>query len=266
MARIADPAGAGPAFLRRANPATRCHRKWQTRCEPNRGPNVVQDYSSKGARYFGNARTEIEPLLATVAERTLEIGCGAGQTMHWLKQTGRVREAWGIELLDTAGGDAREHFDHLLLGDAERLIDEAFGTQRFDLILCLDVLEHMIDPWQFTASLQSLLAPGGKLVVSLPNVRCVTVVVPLVLLGRWRYRDEGILDRTHLRFFTREGALALIGGARLQVERCIDHRPPNSKLARIHRLTLGLFRDFTAKQYLIAAGATAVNDADRSAP
>lgn len=224
----------------------------------------MQDYSGKAARYFGNARTEIEPLLATVAERALEIGCGAGQTMRWLKQSGRVRESWGIELLDTAGARAREHFDHLLLGDAERLIDQAFGGERFDLILCLDVLEHMIDPWRFTESLRRRLAPGGRLVVSLPNVRCVTVLVPLLLLGRWRYGDEGILDRTHLRFFTRESALALIGGASLKVDRCIDHRPPKSKLARLHQLTLGLFRDFTAKQYLIAAAAAP--EGDREAP
>lgn len=214
---------------------------------------MTQDYGTKLARYFGNARTEISTLLAPAAERVLEVGCGTGRTMQWLKRTGRVRQACGIEMFESAGSAAREHFDQLIIGDAEQLIDRAFDGMQFDLILCLDVLEHMVDPWQFVERLQSRLACGGKLVVSVPNVRCLSVLLPLAFLGRWRYRNEGILDRTHLRFFTREGALALAAGSQLRVERCVDYRPPESRLARLNLLTLGLLPAFTAKQYLIAA-------------
>ena len=214
---------------------------------------MTQDYCGKVTRYFGNARTEISTLLAPAVECVLEVGCGTGQTMRWLKQTGRVRRACGIEVFESAGDAARAHFDQLIIGDAEELIERAFDSTQFDLILCLDVLEHMVDPWQFVERLQRRLARGGKLVVSVPTVRCARVLVPLAFLGRWRYRDEGILDRTHLRFFTRESALELVAGTHLRIERCLAYRPPRSRLARLHLMTLGLLPGFTAKQYLIAA-------------
>ena len=204
--------------------------------------------------YFGNVRTQIEPLLAPRAERVLEIGCSSGETLRWLKGTGRAGRAWGIELFEPAAVAARAHAEEVLVGNAETLIGGAFGTEQFDLILCLDVLEHMVDPWRFVDTLQHRLAPGGRLVISVPNIRCIKVLLPLVLLGRFRYQEHGILDRTHLRFFTRESALALAAPSMLKVERWLRYMPPNlSKLGMANLLTLGLARDLIATQYLIAS-------------
>jgi SAM-dependent methyltransferase len=214
---------------------------------------MSQDYDDKSESYFGNARIEIEPLLPTSADRVLEIGCGAGQTVQWLKQTGRAKQAWGVELFEAAANQARVHFEAVLVGDAESLVEKAFEGKQFDLILCLDVLEHMVDPWRCVETLQRRLAPGGKLVISVPNVRCLSVLVPLVLHGQWRYADDGILDRTHLRFFTRESAQALAAGTMLRVERCISYRPADSRLAKLNRWTFGRCDDLTARQYLVAA-------------
>lgn len=214
---------------------------------------MSQDYDDKYDSYFGNARTEIEPLLPAHAARVLEIGCGAGQTVQWLKQSGRAEQAWGVELFEAAATQARAHFEAVLVGDAESLIGTAFDGMQFDLILCLDVLEHMVDPWRCVEALQGRLAPHGKLVISVPNVRCLSVLVPLVLRGQWRYADDGILDRTHLRFFTRESAQALAAGTMLRVERCISYRPADSRLAKLNRWTFGRCDDLTARQYLIAA-------------
>jgi 2-polyprenyl-3-methyl-5-hydroxy-6-metoxy-1,4-benzoquinol methylase len=214
---------------------------------------MSQDYEGKTAHYFGTARIEIEPLLPARAARVLEIGCGAGETVRWLRKTGRAERAWGVELFEAAATLARPHFEDVLVGDAETLVHGAFDGLQFDLILCLDVLEHMVDPWRCVETLQRRLAPGGKLVISVPNVRCLRVIVPLVLHGQWRYADDGILDRTHLRFFTRASAQALAAGSALQVERCIAHRPPDSRLEKIDRWTFGRCADLTALQYLVAA-------------
>ena len=209
---------------------------------------------SDASVYFGNVRTQIEPLLAARAERVLEIGCSSGETLRWLKGTGRAGRAWGIELFEPAAQAARAHAEEVLVGDAEALVGTAYGTEQFDLILCLDVLEHMIDPWRFVDTLQHRLAPGGRLVISVPNIRCIKVLLPLVLLGRFRYQEHGILDRTHLRFFTRESALALATPSQLKVERWLRYMPPNfSKLGLANLLTLGLARDLIATQYLIAS-------------
>jgi len=209
---------------------------------------------SDASVYFGNVRTQIEPLLAERAERVLEIGCSSGETLRWLKATGRAGRAWGIELFEPAARAARAHAEEVLVGDAQALIGSAFGTEQFDLILCLDVLEHMVDPWRFVDTLQHRLAPGGRLVISVPNIRCIKVLLPLVLLGRFRYQEHGILDRTHLRFFTRESALALAAPSQLKVERWLRYMPPHlSKLGLANLLTLGLARDLIATQFLIAS-------------
>ena len=209
---------------------------------------------SDASIYFGNVRTQIEPLLAPRAERVLEIGCSSGETLRWLKGTGRAGRAWGIELFEPAAVAARAHAEEVLVGNAEVLIGSAFGTEQFDLILCLDVLEHMVDPWRFVDTLQHRLAPGGRLVISVPNIRCIKVLLPLMLLGRFRYQEHGILDRTHLRFFTRESALALAAPSMLKVERWLRYMPPSfSKLGMANLLTLGLARDLIATQYLIAS-------------
>ena len=214
---------------------------------------MPQEYIDKSTSYFDDARTEIEPLLAPYAERALEIGCGTGQTMRWLLETHRTKRAWGLELFEPAAQLSRKHFEEVLVGDAEVAIKTSFEGMKFDLILCLDVLEHMVDPWQFVQALENRLAPGGRLVVSLPNIRCLKVLAPLVLLGRWRYKTDGILDRTHLRFFTRETAVSLVNTKAFRFDRCIAHTEPGSKLELMNRFTLGLLEDFAAKQYLIAS-------------
>ena len=213
----------------------------------------MQDYATKPEAYFANARKDIEPLLPAHAARVLEVGCGTGSTLRWLKETGRCDEAIGLELFDSAAVVARKFADHVTVGDAERLIGDAFEVASFDLILCLDVLEHMVDPWAFIARAERLLKPGGTLIASIPNVRHLGVLIPLAFAGRWRYQSQGILDRTHLRFFTRESALALLSTERLSVTRWLRNLPPVSRGGLVNMLTLGLMRDLLAVQFLIAA-------------
>lgn len=214
----------------------------------------MQDYSDKPDAYFRGPREDIAPLLPPFAERVLEVGCGSGSTLAWLKRTRRCRIAVGLELFEAAAAQARDHADEVIGGNAEALIESAFEHGSIDLMLCLDVLEHMLDPWRFVRQAQRILKPGGLLVASIPNVRHVSVLGPLVASGRWRYGDSGILDRTHLRFFTRETALELMSCERLRVVRWIRRaNAPGSKSALLDRLTLGLMRDFTAPQYLIAS-------------
>jgi len=215
---------------------------------------MPQSYADKDHRYFQNARTEIAPLLRGNAKKVLEIGCGAGATLHWLKSTDRCESAYGIELFHEPARTARHYADHVEVGDAEHLIDASFPEIAFDLILCLDVVEHMVDPWAFVSKLHRRMAPGGTVILSIPNVRHVSVIVPLVLLGRWRYREDGILDRTHLRFFTRESAFALAATPPLSIDRWLQSMPAaSSTIGILNRLTLGLFKDFFAVQFIIAS-------------
>ena len=129
-----------------------------------------------------------------------------------------------------------------------------------DLILCLDVLEHLIAPERVLALLVGILAPGGTIIVSLPNVAHLSVSLPLVLHGEFRYRDAGILDRTHLRFFVKRSALELLNRAGLVVKHGLQlgFDGPKSRLANL--ATLGILRDRLTKQYLLAAQPAADNE------
>ena len=216
------------------------------------------DYSDKTGPYFDNVRRDIAPLLPAQAGAVLEVGCGAGATLQWLQQSGRATRTVGIELFPDAAERARERIDELLQGNAEALLASQlparFTPASFDLVLCLDVLEHMVDPWAFVSRVQALMKPGAVLIASIPNVRHLRVVLPLLLAGRWRYEDSGILDRTHLRFFTHGTAMALVSPPGLRVTSCLRRLPPvASKSGIANLLTLGLARDLFTMGFLIAA-------------
>jgi 2-polyprenyl-3-methyl-5-hydroxy-6-metoxy-1,4-benzoquinol methylase len=208
----------------------------------------------KPADYFSNARREIGPLLPPHSRSVLEVGCGTGETLRWLRVIGGCDVTAGLEMSEQAAAVARQHVDRVVVGNAEQLIESEFDPNSFDALLCLDVLEHMVDPWSFVESAQRLLRPGGVFIASIPNVRNIRVVAPLLARGRWEYRASGILDRTHLRFFTKNSALALMSSGSLEVFQLLRHMAPLSRKANL--LTLGLFQDLLTSQYIIASKRT----------
>ncbi len=213
-------------------------------------PMPPEDTEQKPADYYAGVRKEIRPLIPAGTKRVLDVGCGEGATVDWLKAKRLCEWAGGIEYHDAAPAAARARLDEVFEGDIETMelsLDEA----SIDVILCLDVLEHLVDPWQVIAKLQRHLRPGGTLIASIPNVRCLNVLLPLIFLGRWEYQDQGILDRTHLRFFTRRSATALVAHSGLEITAV---RPLRRRYARILNFCTGsLFSGFLTYQYLIAA-------------
>lgn len=204
------------------------------------------------AVYFNRVRQEILPLLPTAPGRYLEIGCGAGATLAHIRERGLATWTGGIEFSPEAARRAEEKgFDLLLQGDVETLA-LPLEPGSLDVILCLDVLEHLRDPWAMVARLTALLKPGGALVVSLPNIRHYKIVLALLFRGQWRYQDAGILDRTHLRFFVRESAVELLRGSGLAVEAVQPHGLKRWKLKWIlNRLLFGALTDLFAEQFLL---------------
>ena len=116
-----------------------------------------------------------------------------------------------------AGDAAKGRLDEVHIGNVEQL-DLPIEPASLDVVLCLDVLEHLIDPWSTITRLATLLKPGGVLIASVPNVRHFRVVLPLLFRGQWKYADFGLMDRTHLRFFTRGSAIELLEAAGLRVD------------------------------------------------
>lgn len=209
-------------------------------------------YEDKQDWYYAFVRKDIAPLLPKHAERVLEIGCGGGGTLDWLKSSGQAGWTAGIELSPQAAAVARARVNVLHEGTVEEHLSR-FQPNSLDLILCLDVLEHLVDPWATLRRLQELLRPGGQMIVSLPNVRHHSVVLPLLLRGHWTYAEAGIMDRTHLRFFSRSGAWDLMRQAGLQADGEHVTYAWGSLDKWKDRLTLGLLREFWAFQHLLRA-------------
>lgn len=213
----------------------------------------MHSYAEKTESYFGNARKDISPLLPTHMGDVLEIGCGSGATLAWLKSTNRCHSTTGIELFESAAAQAARQVDTVLCGPAEIMLHELPSAQQFDVVLCLDVLEHMVDPWAFLVHLVQRVKLGGLVISSLPNVRFIGVLGPLLVQGQWRYREDGVLDRTHLRFFTRKSALELMSTGGLEFVACRGNAPPvRTLVGRFDSMSLGLFKEFSAFQWLIS--------------
>jgi 2-polyprenyl-3-methyl-5-hydroxy-6-metoxy-1,4-benzoquinol methylase len=143
----------------------------------------------------------------------LDVGCATGFLAKALVERGCVVS--GIEYDVEAAEQARQHLDQLVVGDLNEIdLAEAFGGRTFEVIILGDVLEHLVDPAVVLAGLVVLLAPGGSVVISIPNVAHGSMRLAL-LQGSWDYRELGLMDRTHIRFFTRRTLLAMLRSAGL---------------------------------------------------
>ncbi len=144
--------------------------------------------------------------------RVLDVGCATGYLAEALAER-RSSRVTGIEISLEAAEQAREHCERVIVGDVETLDLEAeLRDERFDVVLFADVLEHLLDPGRVLARIRPFVADGGSVVASIPNIAHASVRLAL-LGGEFRYRAQGLLDETHLHFFTHEGIQDLFEGA-----------------------------------------------------
>jgi SAM-dependent methyltransferase len=213
-------------------------------------------YEGKPSAYFANPRPEMIPFVPAGIARVLELGCGGGDFGAALKIARNV-EVVGIETAASAAALAQQRLDRVLVADIERgALD--LPEDHFDCLVCNDVLEHLADPWTALKRLRRHVRPGGWLVASIPNVRHHKVVRRLIWPGEWRYADDGVLDRTHLRFFTQRSACELVASAGFSVERVegINRSSLPLWLRLISWITRGSFEDMRYLEFVIVARRT----------
>ena len=199
-------------------------------------------------------RREIADLVPSTAKEILDVGCARGGFGRMLKAQRPDVRVCGIEANATAADTAAERLDEVVAGS----FPEDVPRRRFDVITFLDVLEHMQEPWEALRVAHGLLAPGGVVVASLPNVRHYGTSLKLVVTGAWDYTDAGVLDRTHLRFFTKRTMIELFVGCGYDVEeqRPISFSDPAAMNARAKILQVVPRRwseEFITFQYGIVA-------------
>ncbi len=214
---------------------------------------------NKKSLYYRNQRPEMLKFIPDDAAVLLEVGCGTGAFAGSLKKVrqgaGKTLELWGVEMDEDAAREASNILDRVLQGDVATVLPD-LPLAHFDCLVLNDVIEHVQDPGNLLRSLRPLLKPGGYLVTSIPNVRYFFNVMDLAVHGRWDYTDEGILDRTHLRFFTRSSMTRLLEECGFGNVTSVGINPTGSLKFRLANLvTLGRWSDMKFLQFACLARA-----------
>ena len=214
-------------------------------------PDPTIPHSPKPIEYHAHARREMLDFVPPGARRVLDVGCGEGLFGALLKQRGA--EIWGIEPAPEAAALASERLDKVLTSDVETALAK-LPPHGFDCVVFNDVLEHLVDPGAVLQRSRELLTAGGLIVCSIPNVRYFQNLWNLLAHKQWRYEDEGILDRTHLRFFTERSIRDMFDEHGFELVRMQGINGFTSwKFALISRLSFGLLSDVFHLQFACVA-------------
>ena len=157
--------------------------------------------SAAGKVYANAGNRAVVDLLDAGARIVLDVGCGSGDNAALLRRRDPRTEVYGITGSEREAAAARAHVARCWVADLERGLPADAGARQYDAVLLCHVLEHLRDPADLVARAVALLRPGGACVIAVPNV-LVWFQRAKFLLGRFEYEPAGIMDETHLRFFT----------------------------------------------------------------
>lgn len=202
--------------------------------------------------YHSGIRSDVMPYVPN-CDRLLDVGGGFGRTAKAIKASGRAKTIGVWDAVAPLEDGEIEYAVRDDLNDTAAIAGFFAEHGAFDVILFLDVLEHLVDPWAVLAEFSKHVAPGGSIVASIPNIRHLSVSGKLLFADRWTYTDAGLLDRTHLRFFVRDTAIELMTLPGFTI-RTVTMSPIGSRLYKvINTLTFNQFRSFFSNQYFIVA-------------
>jgi 2-polyprenyl-3-methyl-5-hydroxy-6-metoxy-1,4-benzoquinol methylase len=201
--------------------------------------------------YYFNIRDDLIRLIPPQAKSILEVGCAGGMTGKALREKG-FKEIVGIEVNEEVTQTGRPYYDKLIVGDVEK-ISLPFEKEHFGCILYGDVLEHLLDPWLVLTNHHVFLKKGGTIVCSIPNIRHYRIIKKLVFKGEWEYTKKGIIDKTHLRFFTLDSIRRMLGKAGFEIKSIIKSSSGAYWLKLLNRLLRDRLIDFLVRQYIVVA-------------
>lgn len=220
----------------------------------------LKHYAAKESTYFSNIRMDIISLIPlNPAQKILEIGAGAGNTLLFIKESNLAKEVMGIELMEIANSNQNNPLiDKFQIANIEHENIQA-PDEYFDIIICADVLEHLVDPWSIIDKVSRCLKKDGLLIVSIPNIREWKTLGKVIFQGDFSYQSSGgIMDKTHLRFFCKKNIYQMLNTPVLSTIYCkpnfmLKVVPEGKKRRIFNLLTFRLFEDFLAIQYLFIA-------------
>lgn len=208
-------------------------------------------YAEKKNSYYGLVRLDILDLIPMGIKQLLDVGCGTGDTAIAAKHRFGLQEVVGIESFEPAALVAQTRLDRVIVGDVEQFKFD-LPQNHFDCIICADVLEHTKDPWMVLKNLRHFLRDDGVLIASIPNIRHVVPMLK-ILFDRFEYQESGILDKTHLRFFTLHTIRRMFHETGYLIQQVNTNRSISWKFKLLNLFSLGLMRQFSIYQYIVVA-------------
>jgi methionine biosynthesis protein MetW len=207
------------------------------------------DLPLKPENYYQNIREDMLEFIPTGIKKTLELGCGEGNFSALLKDRFNA-ETWAVEIDENSAIKASAKLHKVITGDARKSIDK-LPENYFDCIICFDILEHLENPYALLDSLKSKLAKDGVILSSIPNIRYYTVFRKFVIHGNWDYQDQGIMDRTHIRFFTYKSIVKMFNNLNFNIQLIKGIHPTSSSTSKVFQLlTFGFFSDVKYKHFV----------------
>ena len=217
---------------------------------------LSKNYSAKPDGYWDTPRPEMLPFVPIECRRILEVGCGAGTFGQQLKERCSEVEVWGIEP-DSQSADAAEKVLDRVIRGVFRPAMRELSDEKFDCIVFNDVLEHMADPDEALLASRQHLTTDGVVIASIPNILYFPTFYMIIKTQDWRYEDKGILDNTHLRFFTRKSIERLFKDTGYDVVRIGGiNRYTYWKFNLLNFFLLNKINDFRYGQFAIVAKIT----------
>jgi len=209
-------------------------------------------YTKKPRSYFSGARADMVSLLPNnPAANILELGCGDGSTGALARAAGKAATYTGIELDAEAADIATSQLSTVIVGDIASL-DLSSHHGCYDALIASEVIEHLIDPAAVLAKLIPCLRPGALVLASSPNVSHWRVIAAL-MCGRFEYADTGVMDRSHLRWFTPKSYAALFSDTGLHIVSTSPITPHAMRSRWINWVTRGRSRHLFMSQINLVA-------------
>jgi 2-polyprenyl-3-methyl-5-hydroxy-6-metoxy-1,4-benzoquinol methylase len=202
-------------------------------------------FQQKDADYYTRFKWWMLPLIKDGSNVVMDLGCACGLMGRRLREAVKVGEVVGAEIFPAAAAEVKKTCKEVHVGDVEELTPDYENL--FEYVICGDVLEHLKEPYHTLQKIYKWSKPGGKVLVCLPNVRNYRLLADLVFGGKWDYVFAGVLDKTHLRFFTRSSCRRMVEEADFKIlhEQMIVSGP---KKEFFNKVTFGLFNEFLAEQ------------------
>lgn len=207
-------------------------------------------YADTTSWYYNVFKPGIANFIPEGPNSILDLGCATGLLGRGLKELNKAREVIGVEIFEGAANEAAKYYERVYHGDVEQV--NLDYENHFDFVVCGDILEHLADPWKTLRRIRGWLKSEGFVIVSTGNVRYWRVLRNLIFRGRWEYTEAGILDNTHLRFFTTKSLLKDLKDAGFDI-RVMRLDVNGMKHRFVNAITFRVFEEFLGSQIVVLA-------------